>query len=255
MLRAEREGAVAVWTIDRPASKNALDAAVMAALDSALDAAAADMSLRAVVLTGAGDSFSSGGNLQELRAVTGRAETRAFCDKGRDICRKIGELRVPVIAAVPGVAFGGGAELAVACDLRIADPRARFSFKQARMGVTTAWGTISRLVALVGHGAASRLLLTAHEVDANEALELGLTDAVSDTGSAVVLALAWAHDIGAGAPKAVGDLKTLLRIARERPADVGAEETERFVDTWTGPEHTAAIEAYFSRRPPRWPGS
>ncbi|MEO8800243.1 MAG: enoyl-CoA hydratase-related protein, partial [Polyangiaceae bacterium] len=135
------------------------------------------------------------------------------------------------------------------------DPRARFSFKQARMGVTTAWGTIPRLVSLVGHGAASRLLLTAHEVGANEAHEIGLADAVSDMGGAVALALAWAHDVCAVAPKAVGELKTLLRIARERPTDVGAEETKRFVDTWTGPEHAAAIEAYFSRKPPRWPAS
>ncbi len=253
MLRAEHEGALVVWTIDRPGAKNALDSKVLAALDKELDRAKKDRDLRAVILTGTGDAFSSGGDLQELRGVTGLSETERFCDLGRGICKKIEELRVPVIASLPGVAYGGGAELALACDMRIADPAARISFKQARMGVTTAWGTLARLVSVVGHGTASRLLFTAHELGAKEAKKLGLVDEVADKGMALTVARAWAHDIMASAPKAVADMKDLLRISRTEPAKLDAEERKRFILAWTGHEHADAVEAYFARRPSRWP--
>ena len=254
MLRAEREGALAVWTIDRPGAKNALDSKILAALDKELDRAKKDRELRAVILTGSGDAFSSGGDLQELRTVTGLNETEKFCDLGRGICKKIEELRVPVIASLPGVAYGGGAELALACDMRVADPATRISFKQARMGVTTAWGTLARLVSIVGHGSASRLLFTAHEVGAKEAKKLGLVDEVSDKGMSLTVARAWAHDIMASAPKAIADMKELLRISRTEPQRLDAEERKRFVLAWTGQEHADAVEAYFARRPSRWPG-
>lgn len=254
MLRAEREGAVLVLTIDRPGAKNALDSKVMEGLETELDRAKKDRALRAIVLTGEGDAFSSGGDLQELRNVTGLTETEKFCDFGRRICQKIGELPVPVLAAITGVAYGGGAELALACDMRIADPSARISFKQVRMGVTTAWGTVPRLVSIVGHGTASRLLMTAHEIGAKEARALGLVDEIADKGAALMVARAWAHDIEAGAPKAVAEMKALLRLTREAPDKVDAEERKRFVLAWTGQEHADAIEAYFARRPSRWPG-
>src|SRR5208283_4813951 len=120
-------------------------------------------------------------------------------------------LSVPVIAALPGAAIGGGAELAVACDLRVASPRASLSFKHAHMGVTTAWGILPRLVSLSGRAAASRLLLTAQTVEAAEALRLGLFDAVSaDTpGACLELAERWADDIVRGAPLAVAGMKAL----------------------------------------------
>ena len=174
---------------------------------------------------------------------------------GTRLCARLGELDVPVIAAIPGVAYGGGAELALACDLRIADENAKISFKQVRMGVTTAWGSIPRLISIVGHGAASRLLFTAHEITALEARALGLVDYVADEGASVALALAWAHDIAAGAPRAVAEMKALLRTARAAPMALLGEERKRFITTWTGKEHADAIQAYFSRRPSRWPGS
>ncbi|MGH7281106.1 MAG: enoyl-CoA hydratase/isomerase family protein [Polyangiaceae bacterium] len=254
MLRAEREGALAVWTIERPAAKNALDSKVLAALDKELDRAKKDRDLRVVILTGAGDAFSSGGDLQELRTVTGLTETEKFCDLGRGICKKMEEFHVPIIASLSGVAYGGGAELALACDMRIADPAARISFKQARMGVTTAWGTLARLVSIVGHGTASRLLFTTHEVGAKEAKKLGLVDEVSDKGMSLTVARAWAHDIIASAPKAVADMKELMKISRNEPAKLDAEERKRFILAWTGQEHADAVEAYFARRPSRWPG-
>ena len=165
------------------------------------------------------------------------------------MCRALEDLDVPVIAALPGPAYGGGAELAVACDLRIADPKAKISFKQVRMGVTTAWGTIPRLVSLCGHSTAARLLYTAQEIGAVSALGMGLVDAVSEAGGAVAGALAWASDIAQGSPGAVASMKALLRESRQ---SIVSHERGRFVATWSGADHAEAMEAYFSRRPPAW---
>jgi enoyl-CoA hydratase len=249
VLRLERVGAFAVWTIDRPQTKNALDEKTMEALLSATRSARTDPALRAIVLTGAGDAFVSGGDLRELRDKNSVADAESFADAGSELCAELERLPVPVLAAIPGPAFGGGAELALACDLRIGDPAARISFKQVRMGVTTAWGTTSRLVAVVGAGAAARLLYTAQEIAADAARELGLLDAVSAPGGAVAMALSWAEDIALGAPGAVAEMKGLVQAAR---AELGKVERERFVATWTGAEHKEAVDAHFGKRRAVW---
>ncbi|MEO6573311.1 MAG: enoyl-CoA hydratase-related protein, partial [Polyangiaceae bacterium] len=121
-----------------------------------------------------------------------------------------------------------------------------------RLGVTTAWGTIPRLTSVVGHSSAARLLYTAHEITALEARALRLVDEVTDDGHCVALAVAWARDIAAGSPRAVLEMKALLRSARAGTTELAAEERERFVATWTSADHAEAVEAYFERRPPRW---
>ena len=247
-------GEVAVWTVSRPEAKNALDAATFAALGRALAHAEGDATLRAVVLTGAGDTFVSGGDLRELRAATTAEQAARLAEAGRQVCDAIARLRVPVLAALPGAAIGGGAELATACDVRVADARATMCFKHARMAVTTAWGILPKLVGMVGHGAASRLLLAAEEVDAREALRLGLVDAVTDDGGCVERAVAWGVEMVKAAPLASAALKALLREAIDPAAGVLASERERFIATWTSADHADAVEAFFEGRPPRWTG-
>jgi enoyl-CoA hydratase/carnithine racemase len=254
-MRIEWRGDVAVWTLDRPQARNALDAATFAALAAALADAATRPRLRAVVLTGAGGTFASGGDLRELRAATTQQDGQALCRAGRSVCDGIAELPVPVIAALPGAAIGGGAELALACDLRVADEGASLCFKHARMGVTTAWGIVPKLLSLVGHGTASRLLLAAPAVGAREALHLGLVDAVVDLGTCVAQALAWADEISQGAPLAVTGLKALLRGALRAPGEVRAQEEARFVASWASDDHREAIEAFFAARPVTWTGT
>ena len=246
----EREGAVVVWTIDRPEAKNALDHGTLNALMAAVQTAGADGTARAAVLTGAGDTFVSGGDLRELRDRNTPQDAEHFSELGFTLCRAIAELPFPVVCALPGAAIGGGAELALACDLRIADVRAKIAFKQVRMGVTTAWGTVPRLVAAVGAGTAARLLYAAHEVGAAEAKAIGLCDEVTESGLARATALAWASDIARGSPKAIADMKRLVRETAAR--DVRALERQLFVETWTGADHAEAVEAYFARRAPVW---
>jgi enoyl-CoA hydratase/carnithine racemase len=253
-LAVERRGEVALWTLSRPQARNAIDSATFGALVRAIEAARGDEALRAVVLTGAGGTFASGGDLRELRTATTAEDAAGVSDAGRAVCDGIAGLSVPVIAALPGPAIGGGAELAMACDLRVADEHASLSFKHARMGVTTAWGVLAKVVAAAGHGGASRLLLAGDVVDAREALRLGLVDAVTHDGMCVEQAFRWARDVTRGAPRAVAELKALLREALGAAAPLRALERERFVATWTSDDHRDAVEAFFEDRPPRWTG-
>ena len=252
MVRIERDGNVALWTISRPEARNALDYATLSELAAAIARAAQDRTLRAVVLTGEGSMFVSGADLRELRAARAQGDGERLADAGRQVCRGLVSLDVPVIAALPGPAIGGGAELAVACDLRIAEDRAKLCFKQARMGLTTAWGTLPRLLSLVGPATASRLLFTGHEIGAMEARALRLVDHVAENGNGVALALAWAMDVSQGSPRAVAEMKTLLREAWSADEWLRARERERFVATWLGPDHFEAVEAYFGSRAPVW---
>jgi enoyl-CoA hydratase/carnithine racemase len=254
-VRVERRDAVEVWTLDRPQVRNALDAATFQDLARAIEHAATDEALRCVVLTADGDTFAAGGDLRELRGASCEADAERLADLGLRVCSGLGRLAVPVIAALPGAAIGGGAELAIACDLRVASPRASLCFKHAHMGVTTAWGVLPRLVGLAGRGAASRLLLMAQTIEAPEALRLGLFDAVSSDapGACLELAECWVGDVVRGAPLAVAGMKALLREATRGDAVLQLER-DRFVATWTSADHADAVEAFFERRPPRWTG-
>ncbi len=254
-MRIERREGVEIWTLDRPQARNALDAATFRDLTQAVERAATDASLRVVLLTADGETFAAGGDLRELRGASSAADAARLAEAGLRVCEGIAALRVPVIAALPGAAIGGGAELAVACDLRVGSPGASLCFKHSHMGVTTAWGVLPRLVGLAGRAAASRLLLTAQTIDAPEALRLGLFDAVSGDGPGACLELAasWAADVVRGAPLAVAGMKALLRAAT-RDEDLGKLERERFVATWTSADHADAVEAFFERRTPRWTG-
>jgi enoyl-CoA hydratase/carnithine racemase len=270
-LLVERQGArggapgeTELWTIHRPEVRNAVDFATFDALLAATARAARNPALRAVVLTGAGTTFVSGGDLRELRELLSHRDATRIAETGRRACDALRSLQVPVIAALPGPAIGGGAELAVACDVRIADPSARLSFKHARMAVTTAWGTLPKLVSMVGHATASRLLLAGHELDAAEALRVGLIDAIAEPDRLLETAMAWASDIAKGAPGAVAGLKALLREtidvppraskAANRDADriQRAHELKLFQQAWAGRDHHEAVEAFFAGRPPSW---
>lgn len=240
MLRSERIDSTIVWTIDRPEAKNALDLATIAELTAALTEPS---DARAIVITGGGDAFVSGGDLRELRGKDSRHDAELLTDAGYGLMSAITKAPVPVIAALNGVAIGGGAELAVACDLRVAAPTARIAFKQVRMGVTTSWGTNGRLRELVGHGTASRLLFTAADLGAKKARKLGLIDAIADDARAE--ALVWAAEIAKAPASAVAATKRLLRAPLN---EVRTLERFLFVDTWSSDEHKAAVEAWFARR-------
>ncbi len=249
MIRRERRGPSLVVTVDRPEAKNALDGASLDTLTQLFRELPSDV--RAVVVTGGSGTFVSGGDLKELRHVTCRETTLTLADRGRVMCDAIEEANVPVIAAIEGYALGGGAELAVACDLRVMAKDAIFGFRQTRMGVSPAWGTFSRLVAQVGSARAAEVFYTAENHDAESALARGLVEHIAPHGGALDQALGLAAEIAKGAPEAVAAVKGLALLSRRSDA-LRAMEREHFVTTWLSHDHAEAVTAWFEKRPPYW---
>jgi enoyl-CoA hydratase len=253
MIERERDGHTLIFRIKRPERKNALDLASLGQLAEYVRAAASDRALRAVVITGSDGVFASGADLTDLHAMRTEADAVRFLELGRSITFGLAFLDVPVIAAVNGLAFGGGAELALACDFRVAELRARFCFKHARLGLGPAWGTTARLLALAGSGQACRLLFTAAELAAPEAAALGLVESVVANDQSVAAAVAWAYDIAQGSRGSVAAMKATVRAGVQAFEGAHAEERARFLELWAAPDHREALSAFFERRAPKFP--
>jgi enoyl-CoA hydratase/carnithine racemase len=222
LILSERRGAVSVLTFNRPAVLNALSGALWAALEAALARLDGGDS-RVVVLTGAGErAFSAGADMREAAAST-EEEIRARSATSGRATERLLNLRQPVIAAINGYAYGGGAIIATMCDIRIAAANARFRFPGTAYGLVAGTAFLPRVVGLPR---AMDLALTARPVDAAEALQMGLVNAVVPEGQALTTALALADQITANDPAAVFETKRLLRLsltgdlaaAREREA-------------------------------------
>ena len=173
----EQKGAVAVLTISREKALNALNSEVLTELDAAVDAIDLD-TVRCLIITGAGErSFVAGADIGEMSKLT-KAEGEAFGKKGNDVFRKIESLPIPVIAAVNGFALGGGCELSMSCDIRLASENAVFGQPETGLGITPGFGGTQRLARLIPVGKAKEMLYAGTKVKAAEALSLGLVNAV-----------------------------------------------------------------------------
>lgn len=241
-----------VLTLHRPEVRNALDLATLRRLACTLENLANDREVRTVVLTGAGGVFASGGDLAELRDRTSEADAAELSELGYQVTTAVERLPVPVVAVLTGPAVGGGAELALACDVRIAEPAATMGFRHARMAVTTSWGSAARLVGRTSASTASRLLFGAEDVGADELARLGLVDELVQPGEGLARAEAFARAVALGSPTAIANLKALVLRAAAPPAGLRDEERARFVATWTAPDHAEAVEAFFGRRAARF---
>ncbi|MBI2492075.1 MAG: enoyl-CoA hydratase/isomerase family protein [Candidatus Rokubacteria bacterium] len=237
-LRVERAGAVATVTIDRPEAKNALAPETIRELGAVLTTLEDDDELLAVVLTGAGDEvFVAGGDLKALQKVEGAEAGRRMARLTQRVFARLEALEVPVIAAINGVTYGGGTELAGACDIRIAAETASFGFKQVQMGIMPAWGLTYRLPRMVGRSTALELLLTGRTITALEAREIGFVDRVVPAGQAKTAALELAQ-----------------AIASNPPLSVRLMEAALFGLAWGSADHDEAVRAFFDKRAPRWRG-
>lgn len=222
-LLIEQRGAIAVLTFNRPAVLNAINSALWSALDEALVRLIDDTETRVVVLTGAGErAFSAGADMREVSTSTGE-ETRTRGELSARATGRLLDLRQPIIAAINGYAYGGGAIITTMCDIRIASANARIRFPGVAYGLAAA---TPYLAAIVGLPNAMDLALTARPVEAAEALALGLVNRVVPPGEALTTALAMAEQIAANEPHSVYATKRLLRqsldgdtrAAREREA-------------------------------------
>ena len=255
-LRVERAGAVATVTIARPEVKNALDPATIRELDGVLAALEEDEALLAVVLTGAGDdAFVSGGDLKALQQVAGAEAGRRMARATQRVFARLEALEVPVIAAINGAVYGGGTELAAACDLRVATETASVGFKQVQMGIMPAWGLSYRLPRIVGRSTALELLLTGRTLTAREAHEVGFVDRVVGPGAAGEAARELARTIAENPPLSVRLIKQAVQGGRDAPAEAaGVLEAALFGLTWGSEDHAEAVRAFFEKRAPRWKG-
>lgn len=260
-VRLEVRNRIALLTLDRPQRRNAFDAGMWAALEEAVGRLAADLP-RAVVLTGAGaKAFCAGfdvhpGNPQVARLLEAMQQRRpdaaqALVAEIRRGVDALCALPVPLIAAVNGEAYGGGAELAVRCDLRVMDPEAGICFSEVRLGLMPDWGGGPALVRLVGPGRAADLVLTARRVPAAEALSLGLANRVSTPGRCLEEALALAGAIAANGPRAVRAALSVIRTAADRPlAEALALESEAAAALIASGECLRGVEAFFKGEKP-----
>ncbi len=217
-IHVTTENHVALLTIDRPRALNALNSQVLEELDLAIDSL--DLSdVRVLVITGAGEkSFVAGADIGEMSTLT-KAEGEAFGKKGNDVFRKLETLPIPVIAAVNGFALGGGNELAMSCDIRICSDNAVFGQPETGLGITPGFGGTQRLARLVSPGMAKQLLYTAKNIKADEALRIGLVNAVYPIAELMPAAMKMAAAIAANAPIAVRACKVAVNVGLEQGMD------------------------------------
>jgi len=246
VLTDVRDGVLYV-TINRPGKRNALNRATLDALREAFSDAAHDAALRFVVLSGAGErSFAAGGDLREFDALRSEADATALFDHAAAALDVIRDTPVPVIAALNGTALGGGAELAMACDYRVAAPHACIGFVQATLSITTGFSGAADLFPLLGPARAMRLLAQATVLDAHEGSALGLID---DGQPLVERVTQFAQPFIARAPHVVRALKQIVASHRRAARDATrAGERAAFVATWTAPEHWEAAQKFLDRR-------
>lgn len=249
-LRAESVGDAVVLTIDRPDRSNAIDRALARRIGEAIRLAAADPSVRGVVITGAGEkTFVAGGDIREIDQLARGGSSGAEILEILQDLDVIEQGEVPVIAAVQGDVFGGGCELILLCDFVIVEEHASLAFRHAKMGLSPAWGGLTRLVERVGPLEASRLMLTAERVDAAEALRVGLVNAVVPRGAARARAISLVNRIADNPRTTVAALKRALHGVREARRGASLDvEREAFSERWGGPDHRKALDDFLSRK-------
>jgi enoyl-CoA hydratase/carnithine racemase len=237
MVDLELDQGLAVLTIDRPRARNAIGLDTMEQLEKALDAAEG---ARALVIKGAGDrAFVSGGDLKELAAIRTEREASVMAWRMRSICDRLAEFPAPVVAALNGHTFGGGAEVAVAADIRVAADDIKIAFNQVALEIMPAWGGAERLAALVGSGRALLLAGSGSVLDAAEAERIGLVDRVFPRSS---FDDGWQSIARSLANRPAGEIK---RVIRGVSAD---EAVAAFARLWVADAHWQAADRAMRRR-------
>ncbi len=255
LVMDERDGFVALLTINRPERLNALDLGVLQALDARLDALRDDHSVRAVVLTGAGTrAFVAGADIAALREM-GYPEAYHFSEYGNSVLHKIERLDKPVIAAVNGFALGGGCELALACDVIIASSRARFGFPEVTLGVIPGFGGTQRLARLIGRNAAKHWVMTGDIYTAAEAERIGLVYQQHEPEILMERVMETARHMSERGPLAVAEAKRIINRGVELPLEYALEwESRIFARLFETADQGEGMDAFLTKRPPKFEG-
>ncbi len=254
-LRVERRDAVEVWTIDGEERRNSLSMALIAELNGHLARAAGDRALRCVVLTGAGDkAFCAGADLKE-RARMSEEEVHRFHRDLRRAFRGIEEAPQPFVAALNGAALGGGLELALACDLRVASDAAQLGLPEVALGIIPGGGGTQRLARLVGVARAKDLVLTARRIGGAEALAMGLVSQIAPPQRLLDEAVALAARIARNAPVSLRQAKRAIDGGLHLPLEEALDlENRLYQDCLGTKDRVEALAAFAAKRPPVFTG-
>ncbi len=248
------ENRVATVTLNRPDRSNALGARIVEELERALDEIEGSGDLRALILTGAGEkAFCSGADLKERREMNADerwAHNRALNSFAEHLAR----LQIPTIAAINGLALGGGFEISLACDLRIAADHAEFALPEVGLGIVPGAGGTQRLPRLIGPSKAKELILTARRIDASTALEMGIINNIAPKDALLKAARSLAGETAKNSPLALAYAKAAVDISMETSLEQGLRfETTAIRATLASEDYQAGLAAFAEKRPPEFP--
>lgn len=254
-INVERDGAVAIVTMSRPEALNAFNTAQLEMLLSVVVDLSADADIRAVILTGEGTrAFAAGADISEMESKS-PSEAMAFGELGHAIGKAIGHAPQPWIAAVNGFALGGGCEMALACDIRIASDKAQLGQPEVTLGIPAGWGGTQRLPRLVGPGIAAEMLFSGRRLKAEEALRIGLVNAVYPAEELLPAAKEMAKSIASNSPSAVRVTKEAIRRAFDLPLTDGlAVEAQLFALSFDTADQKEGMNAFTNKRRPEFTG-
>jgi len=251
ILKVDVQDGVAVITISRPDALNALNSTFFKEMDHLVNDMAKREEVKVLVITGEGKAFVAGADIAEMSDMK-QSEGRVFSETGQNTFRSLETLEKPVIAAVNGFALGGGCELAMGCDFRIASTKAKFGQPEVNLGLTPGYAGTQRLPRLVGTGNALYLLLTGNMINADEALRMGLVQRVVEPDQLMPLALELAKTIASKGPKSIIKVKKAVRHGMETEFEEGCIiETEAFASLFEN-EGTEGMKAFIEKRKPQW---
>jgi len=254
-LLLEVNDGIAIVTINRPKALNALNAATIYELDKMFDELGANSAVKAVIVTGSGEkSFVAGADITEMQSMSA-IEGRNWGKLAQAVFNKIENLPKPVIAAVNGFALGGGCELSMACDIRIASEKAKFGQPEVSLGIPPGFGGTQRLPRLVGKGRAKEMLFTGDMIDAAEACKIGLANKVVEPEELMNTAKAMAQKIMSRAPVAVQVCKSAVNEGLDVDLESGiAYEAEIFGLCFATDDQKEGMTAFVEKRKPNFTG-
>lgn len=250
-----KEDDIAVVSINRPQALNALNTQTLKEIDHAMGALEDDAAVKVIIITGSGDkAFVAGADISEMSQL-GPLEASEFGAAGINAFKKIEKNKKPVIAAVNGFALGGGTELAISCDIRIASERAKFGQPEVGLGVMPGFGATQRLPRLVGLGKAKELIFTGDRIDANEALRIGLVQKVVPQEKLMEEAKAMAKKIAANGQIAVRLSKSAMNASVNTDIMTGFSlENRSFAMCFSTEEQKEGMKAFLEKRKPVFKG-
>ncbi|NOU18680.1 MAG: crotonase [Bacteroidales bacterium] len=251
ILNYQHESGIGILTISRPEALNALNSLFFKEFNDFLNSIQSSKTLKVLIITGEGKSFVAGADISEMQKMKVR-EGLGFSKTGQETFGKLVNLEIPVIAAVNGFALGGGCELAMACDFRIASSKAKFGMPEVSLGLIPGYGGTQRLSRLVGLGDALYLVLTGQIIDSSEALRIGLVQKVVEAEVLLLEAKNIATKIAAQSPVAIKTAKKVIRKGYNVEIDKGFElEAESFSKMFEN-DGSEGMKAFLEKRKPNW---